>query len=143
MRKLVPSLICSAALAAGLAACGNDPSTSAGARPGASAPAAATPAGGATALEIKVFQFTPQTLTVTAGTKVTVTNRDAILHTWTSGTRSGAQSGAPKDTPDGTFDVKLDGTGSTGSFTFDAPGRYAYYCSIHPGNGMTGTIVVR
>ncbi len=142
MRKLVPTLICSAVLAVGLGACGNGSPESGGAQTGASA-TAAKPAAGASALTIKVFQFTPQTLTVKAGTKVTVTNDDAILHTWTSGTRTGAQSGAPKDTPDGMFDVKLDGKGSKGSFTFDKPGTYTYYCSIHPGNGMTGTVVVQ
>lgn len=143
MSKFALALACSAVMALGLAACGSDDSTSTGATDGASA-TQTTPeaAGDGKTLTIKVFRFEPQELTVQAGTKVTVSNQDEILHTWTSGTRTDAQSGAPKDTPDGTFDVTLDGKGSDGSFTFDEPGRYEYYCSIHPGNGMTGTVVV-
>ncbi|MGH2897974.1 MAG: cupredoxin domain-containing protein [Solirubrobacteraceae bacterium] len=136
MRRLAPTLLCSAALGLGLTACGSD-TPSGGAPAGASAKAA-----DGSALAIKVFQFTPQELTVTAGTKVTVSNDDEILHTWTSGARTDAQSGAPKDTPDGMFDVKLDGKGSTGEFTFQKAGTYTYYCAIHPGDGMTGTVVV-
>jgi plastocyanin len=31
------------------------------------------------------------------------------------------------------------------SFTFDTPGTYRYFCSVHgdPGSGMRGTIVVQ
>jgi plastocyanin len=32
-------------------------------------------------------------------------------------------------------------TGDKFSFTFDRPGTYTYYCSIHP--HMTGTVVVQ
>lgn len=136
---LALALAACAVLAFGLAACGGDETSASG---GAGAAATQTaPAGGAT-IEINAFQFEPKTLTVDAGTEVTVVNNDEILHTWTSGTRENPSSGSPDDTPDGMFDVKLDGRGSDTAFTFDAPGTYAYFCAIHPGTGMTGEVVV-
>jgi plastocyanin len=81
----------------------------------------------ATAVSIDNFTFTPQTLTVKAGTMVTWTNKDDIPHgiaaTGNSFTRSKA----------------LD-TDDSYSFTFTTPGTYKYFCYIHP--HMVGTIVV-
>jgi plastocyanin len=89
--------------------------------------------------------FAPATLEVEAGTDVTWTNRDAdVVHTATSGTPGdkgvpGLDNGtAPK--PDGVFDGEMDGADATFSFTFDEPGRYAYFCRVH--QSMTGEIVV-
>ena len=79
-----------------------------------------------TAVKIGNFVFTPQNLTVKAGTTVTWTNEDDIPHTVTSST--GAFRSKPLDT-DHTF-----------SFTFTTPGSYKYFCALHP--HMTGTIVV-
>ena len=81
-------------------------------------------AGSATTISIKNFQFSPDPFTVKAGTAVTVTNDDGTVHTLTS--------------DDDTFDTgDLDG-GAKGTITIDAPGKYAYHCTIH--NYMTGTI---
>ena len=66
-----------------------------------------------------------------AGTKVTWTNGDEILHTVTSG--------VPGAT-DGTFNGQLDGKGTSFSFPFDKPGSYKYFCSRH--NSMTGVVDV-
>jgi plastocyanin len=72
------------------------------------------------------FTFSPGRLTVKAGTTVTFANRDDIPHTVVA---SG-----------GTFRSSALDTGDSYTFTFAAPGVFAYYCSLHP--HMQGTIVV-
>ena len=79
------------------------------------------------AISIDNFTFTPQTLTVKAGTTVTWTNRDDIPHGIASQTNAFTRSNA------------LD-TDDSYSFTFTTPGTYKYFCYVHP--HMTGTIVV-
>ena len=76
--------------------------------------------------------FKPQDLTVTAGTKVTWTNKGKILHSVKPNTGSA-------------FGAKALGSGKKYSFTFKTPGTYAYYCTFHggPGSGQHGTIVVK
>ncbi|MFW5714162.1 MAG: cupredoxin domain-containing protein [Brevefilum sp.] len=74
--------------------------------------------------------FQPQEITISTGTTITWTNEDAVDHTVTSGTR-----GSPTEM----FDASV-GAGETFSFTFDEPGTYEYFCSIHP--GMDGTVIV-
>jgi plastocyanin len=79
-------------------------------------------------LEVKIdnFTFTPQRLTVKAGTTVTWTNEDDIPHTVASSTKA--------------FKSKALDTDDKFSFTFTTPGSYEYFCSLHP--HMTGAIVV-
>lgn len=86
----------------------------------------------AASMTVKQFQFMPAELTVKAGTTVTWTNEDDILHTATSGATPG--------TADGKFDGPMDGRGKSFSHLFDQAGRYPYFCSRH--NSMTGTVVV-
>ena len=76
---------------------------------------------------IKDFHFTPQTLTVKAGEKITWINRDEEPHTVVSVEKQFKKSG-PLDT-DQEFTI-----------TAGAPGTYTYFCSVHP--KMTGTIIV-
>lgn len=102
-----------------LVACAANPTT-------ASAPAAAT-----AKVDAKGFTFSPATLTVAKGTTVTFTNGDAATHTITSGTNG---------TKDGKFDKRIEQGAST-TITFDTPGTYAYFCTIHP--SMKGTITVQ
>jgi amicyanin len=78
------------------------------------------------AVQIDDFAFSPPSLTVKAGTTVTWRNKDDIPHTVTSTARA--------------FKSKALDTDDSFSFTFNEPGRYAYFCSLHP--HMTGTIVV-
>ena len=92
----------------------------------------ATNAGGNSAVNVKQFQFMPAELAVKAGTNVTWTNQDDILHTATSGATPGSA--------DGKFDGQMDGPGKSFSHAFDQPGRYPYFCSRH--TSMTGTVVV-
>src|SRR5258708_15137421 len=78
-------------------------------------------------VKIDNFSFGPQSITVTAGTKVTWKNRDDIPHTVVS--------------TEGVFKSRVLDTDETFSFTFDKPGTYPYFCSVHP--KMTGTVVVQ
>src|ERR1700683_4503239 len=102
----------------------NDPKA-----PGAirtSAPAT-QPATQATAIvKIENFAFMPKELDIAAGTTVTWQNDDDVPHTATS-----------KDDPQ-IFDSGPLDTDDKFSFTFSKPGRYAYYCQVHP--HMTGVI---
>jgi len=76
---------------------------------------------------IKDFHFTPQTLTVKSGEKITWINRDEEPHLVVSVEKQFKKS-PPLDT-DQEFTI-----------TASAPGTYTYFCSIHP--KMTGTMVV-
>jgi plastocyanin len=75
------------------------------------------------------FRFGPAVLTVPVGTKVMWTNDDSDPHTVTSETDPKLLRSPPLD------------TGDSFAFTFDKPGAYRYFCSIHP--RMQGTIVVQ
>ncbi|MBI2708444.1 MAG: hypothetical protein HYX34_01925 [Actinobacteria bacterium] len=100
----------------------------------ASQPSATAPRRAAIAID--TFMFSPRTLTVAAGTTVTWTNRDAILHTVTAGTRTydPNDSGRVVSTDKtGLFDLQLDGRGATARFTFARRGTYRYFCNRHPG----------
>jgi len=78
-------------------------------------------------LSIHNFTFTPQTLTVKAGTTVTWINKDDIPHGIASSNNAFKKSGA------------LD-TDDSYSFAFTTPGTYQYLCYLHP--HMVGSIVV-
>ena len=95
-------------------------------------------------VQIATFVFQPKVLEIEAGTTVRWTNGDEILHTATSGkqTRQGVP-GVSEDEParpDGTFNLELDGKGTSASFTFDEPGTYTYFCRVHA--AMTARVVV-
>jgi len=79
-------------------------------------------------VRIVSFQFTPQTVTVKAGTKVTWTNDDTAIHSL-------------KDTSPLATPVSQDlGKAATFSITYERPGSYSYICGIH--QYMTGTVTV-
>jgi plastocyanin len=77
-------------------------------------------------VKINNFTFDPPVLKVKAGTAVTWINEDDIPHTVAADGRSFKSQ--PLDTDD-----KF-------SFAFTAPGRYTYFCSLHP--KMTAAIIV-
>jgi len=77
-------------------------------------------------VKIDNFTFSPQTVTVPAGTTVIWKNQDDIPHTVTSTTKA--------------FKSQALDTDDNFSFTFTTPGVYEYFCSLHP--HMTGKIVV-
>jgi plastocyanin len=72
--------------------------------------------------------FAPRELMVKAGTKVVWTNRDSEPHNVVSAAE-------PR-----LFRSRLMDTGDDFEFTFATPGRYSYYCALHP--QMQGTILV-
>jgi plastocyanin len=81
------------------------------------------------AVTIDNFAFAPALLIIAPGTKVTWTNKDEEPHTVVS-----ADGGQTFKSPALDTDDKF-------SFTFDKPGSYKYFCSIH--SHMVGTIVVK
>ncbi|HWF29068.1 MAG TPA: cupredoxin family copper-binding protein [Mycobacterium sp.] len=91
----------------------------------ASGTAPAAPVSG-NQVNIDGFAFVPATLTVSAGTTVTWTNRDEEPHTVAAS--------------DGSFHSPGMGTGATFTHTFGTAGTFDYVCSIHP--MMHGSVVV-
>lgn len=81
------------------------------------------------AVAIHNFSFGPTALTVPVGTKVVWTNNDDDPHTVTSDTDATPLKSPPLD------------TGESFAFTFDKPGTYRYFCTLHP--HMRGTVVVQ
>jgi plastocyanin len=113
-----------------LAACSSGGSGSSGAASsgGSSSGSGSSGATSSNAITISNFMFSPMSVSVAAGSTVTVTNKDSVAHTLTA---TGGQ-----------FDTgNIDGGQSK---TFTAPskaGMYSYICNIH--QYMKGTIVVR
>jgi cytochrome c oxidase subunit II len=108
----------------------------------AQAPTAAGPPGTAlTILEGSSVQgspdFDPDTLTVKKGDKITVTNKDTLPHTVTSGTGPTDPNSAKQ------FDTSIIEPGATADIetTNITPGDYPFHCSVHP--YMTGKLVVQ
>ena len=83
-------------------------------------------AGPQAAVTIAGFQFTPKTITISAGEIVTWTNQDGTLHTVTA--------------VKGEFDSGFLSSGMTYSHTFTQTGVFSYSCNIHP--FMTGVVNV-
>jgi plastocyanin len=102
--------------------------------PGMSMPAAGSRAGASgsdapvatDAVSISNFTFSPAIVTIKAGTTLTWTNRDQDSHTVSATT--------------GPFHSPTLNTGDSYHYTFTAPGRFEYLCTIHP--FMTATVVV-
>ena len=89
------------------------------------------PASSSTSGEVEVridnFTFSPATVTISPGTKVTWINHDDVPHTATSTTK--VFGSAALDT-----DEKF-------SFVFTKTGTFPYYCAVHP--HMSGQIIVK
>jgi plastocyanin len=71
--------------------------------------------------------FTPATISITAGTTITWTNKDGYAHTVTSDTNL--------------FDSGNLASNGTFKYTFATAGTFPYHCSIH--KSMTATVVVK
>jgi plastocyanin len=74
---------------------------------------------------IEGMAFNPSTITVTAGTTITWTNKDGVAHTVTSG---------------GNFDSGSISSNGTWSHLFNTAGTFQYVCTIHA--SMNGTVKV-
>ena len=81
--------------------------------------------------------FNPDTLTVKKGDKITVTNKDTLPHTVTSGTGPTDPNSAKQ------FDTSIIEPGATADIetTNITPGDYPFHCAVHP--YMTGKLVVQ
>jgi len=81
--------------------------------------------------------FDPDTLTVKKGDKITVTNKDTLPHTVTSGTGPTDPNNAKQ------FDTSIIEAGATADIetTNINAGQYPFFCSVHP--YMTGKLVVQ
>ena len=88
----------------------------------------AVAAGAPVTVKIDNFTFDAATITVPVGTTVTWVNQDDIPHTVVSDDKT-------------TFRSKVMDTDDKFSFTFNTPGSFGYFCSIHP--HMTGKVVVK
>ena len=80
----------------------------------------------AVTIAVSDFKFKPATVTITAGQSVRFVNRDQEAHTVTAS--------------DNSFDSAGLDTGGAWTHTFTRPGRYTYYCELHP--YMKGTVIV-
>jgi cytochrome c oxidase subunit II len=80
--------------------------------------------------------YDPATLTVKKGDKITVTNKDTLPHTVTSGTGPTDPNSAKQ------FDTSIIEPAATADIetTNINPGQYPFYCTVHP--YMTGNLVV-
>jgi plastocyanin len=76
-------------------------------------------------IEMRDFAFSPQTVEIRVGDRVTWTNRDGVEHNATNGS----------------FDTGLLAEGESASIRFIAAGTYEFFCTPHP--SMTGTVIVR
>jgi plastocyanin len=76
-------------------------------------------------IEMRDFAFSPRTVEIRVGDRVTWTNRDGVEHNATNGS----------------FDTGLLAEGESASIRFTAPGTYEFFCTPHP--SMTGTVIVR
>ena len=79
------------------------------------------------AIAVQEFKFAPAVLTVRVGTTVTWTNHDEETHTITSATGVFASAGL--------------GHEEGFSQIFTRPGRYEYFCALHP--HMKAAVLVR
>ena len=78
-------------------------------------------------VQIRNFDYSPRTIEVQKGARVTWTNEDAVPHTATDRAK--------------VWETGTLARGASATKTFESPGIFAYYCTIHP--SMVGTVVVR
>ncbi len=81
--------------------------------------------------------YDPAALTVKKGDKITVTNKDTLPHTVTSGTGPTDPNSAKQ------FDTSILEAGATADIetTNINPGEYPFHCTVHP--YMLGKLVVQ
>ena len=112
-------------LAPALAACGGGSSSSSTTT--TTTGGTSSTSGSAASITIKNFAFRPASMTVKAGTRITVTNQDSATHTVTADNNS--------------FDTGNISGGASKTLTApNNPGSYAYHCMIHP--FMHGRLIV-
>ena len=115
------------------AACG-------GSSAGDTAPAAATTKGDAS-VNTALLAFDPKEVRIKTGQTVSWVGGDNITHVLVQGTYEvGADGLRTKESDDKTFSLDLTKKGQRVSHTYDKPGTFTYFCTIH--KGMNGTVTV-
>lgn len=143
MKKILPIVIVIAIIAviiAVMAGNNNDSSTTNSTNPpfsntntssnnSSTTPSPTTNEQSSTTSEVSIanMNFSPTSITVKKGTKVTWTNNDSVAHDVTSDSGSELKS-------------ELLEKGESYSHTFNTAGTFAYHCSIHP--NMQAKVVV-
>jgi len=79
------------------------------------------------AFNLTTTAFSPNPLSVAAGTTVTWINNDVTTH--------------DSRADNGSFNTGLISPGASASVTFSTAGSFVYHCTIHP--GMVGTVTVQ
>ncbi|MBP9814336.1 cupredoxin domain-containing protein [Candidatus Woesebacteria bacterium] len=82
---------------------------------------------GGNVVELKDFSFSPKTITVKVGDKVTIINSDIAGHSVFADDKS--------------FDSGILNQGESTTVTFDKAGTFGFHCTPHP--NMTLTVVVQ
>lgn len=78
-------------------------------------------------VDIRDFRFSPETVTIKRGGRVTWTNRDSVGHTATG--------------DDNEFDSGILNNGQSYTQTFNEVGQFNYHCTPHP--QMRATVIVQ
>jgi plastocyanin len=123
-RLQIRSFLLLAPLALALASCGGGDDSGGGT--GSPSTAANAGVGGGQTVQISNFKFTPATIRVDIGARVTVSNKDSTAHTATADA--------------GGFDTDDIDPGESKTVSLTKAGRFPYHCEIHP--FMHGVIVV-
>jgi plastocyanin len=114
-------------------ACGGGGSTKDAGSSGANKPGATVP---------MVFtEFKPTDFAIKAGQTLTFENENPIKHVIVEGAwKAGSDGLRTEGKDDGTFSLTVNKKGDKVEHTFDKPGTYQFFCTIH--FGMNGTVVV-
>lgn len=86
-------------------------------------------------------EFKPTDFAIKAGQTLTFENENDITHVIVEGAwKAGSDGLRTEGKDDGTFSLKVSKKGDKVEHTFDKPGTYQFFCTIH--FGMNGTVVV-
>lgn len=88
-----------------------------------------------------LLAFDPKVARIKTGQTVTWVGGDGITHVLVEGTyQVGGDGLRTSQTDDKAFNLTLTKKGQEVSHTYDKPGTFTYYCTIH--HGMNGSVVV-
>lgn len=98
------------------------------------------PKAGAT-VNTGLLAFDPKTVSIKRGETVTWVGGDSITHVLVQGSYEVGRDGLrTKESDDKAFNLKLSKKGQQVSHTYDQPGMFTYFCTIH--QGMNGSVTV-
>jgi plastocyanin len=88
-----------------------------------------------------LLAFAPKTVSIHTGQTVTWIGGDNIRHVLVEGSyQVGSDGLRTKESDDKAFHLELSRKGQQVSHTYDRPGTFTYFCTIH--HGMNGTVTV-